>query len=124
MSVMTLFSMFFFHILDDFHLQGVLASMKQKNWWQQNAPQQLYYNDYKVALVIHGFFWAMMIMIPICWAYVDDVSPLMYAISLLLNTAIHAWVDDLKTNKHRINLLQDQLIHTAQIVLTWLVFSI
>lgn len=124
MPLMTLFAMFFFHILDDFHLQGILASMKQKEWWQQNAPSPLYRNDYKAALVIHSVFWAMMIMIPICWAWVDALHPLAYLASVLLNAAIHAWTDDLKANQHHISLVTDQSIHAVQILLTWAVFSI
>ena len=28
-------SMIFMHILDDYCLQGILASMKQKEWWRK-----------------------------------------------------------------------------------------
>jgi len=35
------------------------------------------------------------------------------------NTLIHAIVDDLKANKHKINLIQDQTIHFMQILLTF-----
>jgi hypothetical protein len=35
---------------------------------------------------------------------------------------IHAFVDDLKANRFKINLIADQLIHLAQIIGTWLIF--
>ena len=38
------------------------------------------------------------------------------------NTIIHAIVDDLKANKKRLNLVQDQLLHLAQIVITATLF--
>ena len=28
-------SMFFMHVVADFNLQGIMASMKQKTWWQK-----------------------------------------------------------------------------------------
>ena len=30
--------MIFCHIIDDYYLQGWLASAKQKIWWEKNAP--------------------------------------------------------------------------------------
>ena len=119
---MTLFAMIFFHIIDDFYLQGKLASMKQKEWWRSNAPDPLYANDYKIALAIHAVSWTIMIMAPICWAYVDDVNPYMYTASIIINACVHAWVDDLKANKKKINLITDQLVHLGQIAITWSIF--
>lgn len=29
--------MIFLHIVDDYYLQGILASMKQKEWWNKAA---------------------------------------------------------------------------------------
>jgi hypothetical protein len=37
---------------------------------------------------------------------------------LIINTAFHAGVDDLKANKYRINLWTDQLAHIGQIIVT------
>ena len=45
----------FCHIVDDYYLQGILASMKQKTWWpKQEGYRDLYKNDYKMALFIHS----------------------------------------------------------------------
>ena len=45
---------------------------------------------------------------------------------IIVNTGIHYFIDDLKTNKCKINLWQDQLAHVAQIGLTicFIVFCI
>ena len=56
--------MIFCHIIDDFYLQGILAKLKQKNWWKENAPDSLYKNDYMAALIIHSLSWSIMITIP------------------------------------------------------------
>lgn len=124
MSVTLLMSMLFFHVLDDYCLQGILASMKQKSWWKENAPDAMYRRDYISALIAHAFSWAFMIMIPVCWAYVDDVNPWSYAAIIIANTLIHAYVDHLKANERKINLIQDQLVHVVQIVITCILFSI
>lgn len=124
MSVTLFISMLFFHVIDGYCLQGILASMKQRSWWEQNAPDKMYRHDYIAALITHAFSWAFMIMIPVCWAYVDDVSPLAYTLVIVANTLIHASVDHLKANMHKINLVQDQLIHVGQIIVTCILFSI
>ena len=110
--------MIFFHIVDDYYLQGWLASAKQISWWRENAPDDLYKNDYIWALIMHSFSWAFMIMLPI--AYVQDFNvETGFYILFVLNTLIHVFVDDLKANCHRINLWQDQRVHMIQIVVTF-----
>ena len=119
--------MCFFHILDDFFLQRILADMKQSSWWEKNAPDKLYRNDYKCALVVHSFSWTFMIMLPILlfnWAAIISVTSLtaLYAVIFAVNLALHCMVDNAKANLHLINLWQDQSIHLIQIVLTCLTF--
>ena len=47
--------MILLHVIDDFHLQGILASMKQKEWWKkQEGYKDLYKDDYITALMIHS----------------------------------------------------------------------
>lgn len=118
---MTILFMIYFHILDDFMLQGILASMKQKNWWTaQEGYKPLYKYDYIVALLIHSFSWAFMIMLPIIIMLDFNVST--FVITLFVNMIIHCIVDDLKANKGKINLVVDQTIHIIQIVVTGLIF--
>ena len=112
--------MLFFHIVDDYYLQGILASMKQKEWWKENAPQKLYKYDYMVALIMHSFSWAFMIMLPIALYFTFDISAA-YFLALFFNMSIHCFVDDLKANKKKINLVIDQTIHIVQIVITALI---
>jgi hypothetical protein len=113
--MINLLVMIFMHILDDYYLQGILASMKQKNWWEKNNPQKKYKYDYLMALFMHAFSWSFMIMIPsmiqhkfVLWVFIA-------------NLLIHFVVDHLKANLQKINLITDQTIHLIQIILTYLI---
>lgn len=128
MSIFMLVTMIFCHIADDYYLQGWLAQAKQRNWWKKNAPDELYKNDYKMALAEHAFSWSFMIHIPIMayllwignstWVYI-----LAFCVSFVANWIIHAIVGDLKANKLKINLIQDQMIHFVQVFITWIVWA-
>ena len=112
--------MVFCHIVDDYYLQGKLASLKQKSWWEKNAPDQLYKYDYIVALMMHSFRWTFMIMLPIAVSQRFDIGAGFTAM-FVVNTAVHAIVDHLKANKRKINLITDQSIHIGQIIVTFLI---
>lgn len=120
-SGFTLLLMIFLHIVDDYYLQGWLASAKQRDWWKENAPQKLYKYDYIWALLMHAFSWSFMVMLPIAFHLNFTTSPLFIA-SFLLNMFIHAFVDTLKANVKCINLWVDQIIHICQILCIWLAF--
>ena len=106
--------MLFMHIVDDYYLQGILASMKQKEWWKKNAPNPKYKNDYILALLMHGFSWSFMIQLPIM------VFCNKYSLAFLIyNAIVHANIDDEKANKSTLNLIEDQIIHIVQILVTW-----
>lgn len=124
--ILILLSMLFCHIVDDYYLQGWLASAKQKSWWEKNASDKLYKNDYIMALFMHSFSWSFMVMVPIIVYILTSGAELKewIAIPYFVNMAIHAIVDDLKANKRIINLVQDQIIHLTQIVVTWIAFVI
>ena len=47
-----------------------------------------------------------------------------YAVVFVVTLLIHAFVDDMKANKHKINLIQDQSIHVIQIVLVAILYSL
>ena len=113
-----LIAMIFLHIIDDYCLQApCLCNLKQKSFWEKNAPQKIYQNDYIWALFMHGFSWAFMIMLPIAVVRNFNVD-INFFLLLIINAVFHAGIDDLKANKFRINLWQDQLAHLAQIAIT------
>ena len=109
--------MIFFHIVDDYYLQGWLASAKQKSYWQNNAPDKLYKHDYIWALTMHSFSWAFMIMLPIAYINQFNVGGEFFTL-FVLNVIIHGITDNAKANWKLINLWQDQLIHMVQICFT------
>lgn len=117
-----LFLMIFAHIYDDYYKQGILASMKQKAWWKENASDAMYRFDYIAALIAHSFSWAFMITLPLVILQYSSLDPLSYGIAMLSNMVIHAIIDDLKANKKKINLIVDQSAHLVQIFVTWLYF--
>ena len=114
-------SIIFCHIVDDYYLQGWLASAKQKKYWQDNAPDKMYQYDYIWALIMHAFSWSFMVMLPIAFSLSFDVNVL-FVVAFSFNVAIHAFTDDLKANKKKINLWVDQIIHLTQIVITAIIF--
>lgn len=120
-KIFVLLAMIFLHIIDDYKLQGILASMKQKKWWEeQKEYKNLYKYDYIPALIEHSFSWTFMIMLPIAIMLHFNVG--WWVIAYIMNMIIHAFVDNLKANQFKINLVVDQTIHIVQIVVTWLVF--
>ena len=116
------FVMIFFHIMDDYYLQGILATLKQKSWWEENYPQEIYENDYIVALVMHSFSWSFMIMIPFLLynIFILGYIHVWYFVFLIFNAIFHGIFDDLKANKKKLNLVADQSLHMIQILVTFL----
>lgn len=116
-----LITMIFCHIVDDYYLQGWLASAKQRSWWEKNAPDDLYEHDYLMALFMHSFSWTFMIMlVPTLYVLICDGE--YHPLAFVFNVLIHMFVDNLKANKKSINLIVDQLIHLSQIFGTFLCF--
>lgn len=107
--------MIFNHVLDDYFLQGILASMKQKQWWQEHAPEELYRNDYIMALLMHSISWTFMVMLPVArWMH---FSPgILFLYMFVVNVILHMEIDNMKANRKTINLVQDQVLHLLQIV--------
>lgn len=115
--------MIFMHIVDDFYLQGWLANAKQKSWWKQNAPDNMYKYDYIWALIMHSFSWAFMTMLPVAF-YMKFNIGLWFTTFFILNLIIHVVVDNLKANAKVINLWTDQIIHVGQIIATFAFLAI
>ena len=124
-KILLLLSMVFCHIVDDYYLQGWLASAKQKSWWENNCSNVLYQNDYIMALIMHAFSWTFMIHIPIIiylFYYNININICIFIIIFLLNWFIHAFTDHLKANLLKINLIQDQIIHIIQILIIYFIY--
>ena len=111
--------MIFCHIVDDYYLQGWLASAKQKKYWEENAPDEMYKHDYIWALIMHSFSWAFMIMLPVALFMNFNVS-FEFVMLFVWNVFLHAITDNAKANKKKINLIQDQMVHIFQIIATFL----
>lgn len=110
----TFIVMVLMHLVADYTLQGWLASGKQVSWWRdlvKDSKWPKYRHDYIVALVCHSLYWSILVCLPLfsCWFFAAVVAA---------NTAVHAVVDDLKANRGKLNLVQDQAMHLAQIVAT------
>lgn len=108
------------HLVADFTLQGWLADGKQESWWKKMCGGKIpdkYKNDYIAALYCHAMYWSIFVCAPF---YASEH----FLSAIILNTTVHAIVDDLKANRKIINLVQDQLIHFVQILLTFAVLII
>ena len=114
------------HFFADFNLQiqGTLHDLKSKAWWGKachdtiwgsfDAQFKKYGHDYIAGLVCHSLFWSLVTFAPILWL----ASDLFSVLCVVLNSAFHYYVDDLKVNRYRINLWQGQLLHLLQISAT------
>ena len=117
-KVFILLWMLFNHVLDDYFLQGCLANLKQKDWWQEHYPSDLYKNDYIMALFMHSLSWSFMIMLPIAAMQSFNIGIPFIAL-FISNIGIHMVVDNLKANVKAINLISDQIAHICQIFAIW-----
>ena len=115
--------MLFMHIFDDYVLQGLLVTLKQKSFWVKNYPQEKYKHDYIMALFTHSFSWSFCVMLPIAILNGFNVG-IMFLSLFVFNVIVHAMVDNLKANELKINLIQDQLAHVLQIAATFVVLVI
>lgn len=119
--IFVFFAMIFCHIIDDFVLQGKLADLKQRKWWEENYPNDKYKYDYVICLILHAAGWTFMIFLPLAF-YVKFNVTWLYVVGFIINTIIHAIVDDIKDNKEWFCLEADQMIHICQIVFTFTIF--
>ena len=125
-NILILLGMIFCHIVDDYYLQGWLASAKQRDWWKTNAPNPLYKHDYIMALFMHSFSWSFSILLlpTLCKVLLNTEFNIgIYLMLFIENVILHMVVDDLKANKKKINLVQDQSFHLGQIIGSWVIFN-
>ena len=116
--------MVFCHLIDDFVLQDKFTYLKQKSWWEKTCRDEglsieKYGKDYVMALFEHSLEWSIAIILPII--FILDVPGWVLLCSVVINTIIHYIVDNAKANQLRLNLIQDQLIHFIQIIISWLI---
>lgn len=113
--------MLFCHIIDDYKIQSpVLANLKQREYWQANAPDELYKYDYIMALIMHSLSWSFMVMLPIAITMNFNID-IVFVSVFIVNAVLHGIIDDAKANRGLINLIIDQCLHLIQIVVTALV---
>lgn len=113
----------FLHVVADFNMQGVMADLKQKDFWKKYDKK--YQFDYVMPLIGHAFQWSFTIHLPVIIAAVatqKDCLELYACMSIVFHTILHAWIDTLKANDHKTTLIQDQFYHMLQIILTWAVY--
>ena len=116
--VIVLILMLLAHFFADFHLQDILADMKQEQWWKrQEGYNSKNKYDYLAALAIHSAEWTLWMMIPLLLLPHLDLG--IFLLLAVLNIAVHSLTDNSKANYRDINLVQDQVIHLAQIVFTY-----
>lgn len=116
--------MLFCHIIDDYYLQGWLASAKQKKYWRElPGYTDKYKFDYIVALIMHSFSWSFMIMLPVMVINNFCIN-ILFLIVFIANVIIHGVTDNAKANLFKINLVQDQIIHVIQIIITFCIFCL
>lgn len=101
------------HVIEDFHLQGKMADMKQQAWWEEFPDR--YHKDYIPVLILHGMEWSILVSLPLLLITGLDV-PIWIVLAIVVNGFVHSVVDNLKANRFKINLIQDQLIHMVQMV--------
>ncbi len=113
--------MIFLHIFDDFKMEGILAQFKSKSYWQKNDPAPLYRFDWLISLICHATSWAFCIMFPIM-VWFSFAVPIWFLCVFIINVVIHCFIDHLKANAKKINLVADQICHFVQIIFTFSIF--
>lgn len=78
-------------------------------------------------LVEHAFSWTFMIHVPIVvYSIIFGALPNIYLFIAVftINWMVHMITDNAKANLMKINLIQDQWIHIAQIFVTWVIYIV
>lgn len=139
-KIFILFFMLLMHYIEDFHLQGCLANLKQKKWWEKQMSNNdmhshyalehsIYRNDYKMSLFAHSIENALFVMLPMIvdmliseFTHCLQNTWILFIPSTILICVSHYLIDDSKANEMKINLVQDQLYHLCIILLIFLCY--
>lgn len=134
-KIFILILMILFHIIEDFHLQGILSNLKQKKWWENECRKNgfiwetcKYKKDYFISLIIHSLENSIFIMLPLIadnLIYTLTVCPenhlyIMWILGIISNTIFHSYVDHVKCNRFEFNLIIDQFLHLLIILIIFL----
>lgn len=137
-KIFILLLMLLMHYIEDFHLQGCMANLKQKKWWKEQMSNNelqssyilehsIYKNDYKMGLFAHSIENALFVMLPlIIDLLISEFKGciqntwILFIPSTLLILVSHYLIDNEKANKMKINLIQDQLYHLGIILLIFI----
>lgn len=130
MILQTILLTILLHLIADYTLQGCLANLKQRSWWIEEGKKRdmtmqeiaKYKHDYKCGLLCHSLYWTLITFFPII--FLSNLSWAVVSLIVLINTAIHYEVDDMKANQGKLTLWQDQGLHLLQIVLTCVIFTL
>ena len=130
MIVKTILLTLLLHLIADYTLQGCLANLKQRSWWIEEGKKRdmtmqeiaKYKHDYKCGLLCHSLYWTLVTFFPLI--FLSDLSWAVVSLIVLVNTAVHYEVDDMKANHGKLTLWQDQGLHLLQIVLTCVIFTL
>ena len=92
---------------------------------QLSDLQTKYNDDYKIAMLLHSFSWSVITFMPVFIMYRGHLGLGDWQAGVIIgvNSMIHYWIDDKKCNWRSINLVQDQILHLLQILLTLLIFG-
>lgn len=110
------------HLIADFCLQGILANMKQRSWWEEQFEKfnvdekhrELYKDDWEVGLYCHAMMWSIITFFPLMFL----VNSTIFSLIIVTNMFIHRVVDDLKANEKIFSLFNDQVMHFLQVMIT------
>ena len=137
-KIFILLLMLLMHYIEDFHLQGCLANLKQKEWWKKQINENpkihtvfeysIYKNDYKMSLFAHSIENALFVMLPLMIdllisELVTDYlrnTWIFFVPAIALICVSHYVIDNLKANEMKINLIKDQILHIIFILIVFL----
>ena len=121
MIILIILLMIFCHIIADFCVQNdFMANFKQKKKWNDvfgaNCPKQ-YQKDYLAVLFVHALSWSFITFLPLLYyVFIDKILTIgSWCIFVIIEAFVHMYIDDMKCNKYKINLIIDQLLHLVQI---------
>lgn len=123
MTLFVILIMIVMHTLADYGVQHWcrLSDLKQKAFWETHpvGREKKYQYDYLFALGFHSINWACLTFWPLLFFHLISMEQIeIYNIVVIVNAVIHAIIDDLKANKLKLNLGQDQTLHLLQIVIS------